>query len=48
MIDENTRLLEQFQEILKELTFHAKEGPSCQHRVRQLLDELLDELEFDR
>lgn len=44
MIDENTLLLERFQEILKELTFHAKEDPSCQHTVRQLLDEL----EFDR
>jgi hypothetical protein len=40
MIDENTKMLERFQHILKELTFHAKEGDSCQHRVRQLLDEL--------
>jgi hypothetical protein len=38
--DENTKLLERFQHILRELTFHAKEGSSCQHRVRQLLDEL--------
>jgi hypothetical protein len=45
MIDENTDLLERFQHILKNLTFHAKEGNSCQHRVRELLDEL--ELETD-
>jgi hypothetical protein len=40
MIDENSQLLQRFQDILKELTFHAKEGPSCQHNVRQLLDQL--------
>jgi hypothetical protein len=39
MIDENTKLLERFSHILKELTFHAKES-NCQHRVSQLLDEI--------
>jgi len=39
MIDENAQLLERFQHIVKELTFHAKES-NCQHRVQQLLDEL--------
>jgi hypothetical protein len=37
--DENTILLERFQHILKELTFHAKEN-DCQHRVQELLDQL--------
>jgi hypothetical protein len=39
MQDENTKLLERFQHILKELTLHAKEN-DCQHRVQELLDEL--------
>jgi hypothetical protein len=38
--DENTKLLQRLQLILKELTFHAKEGDSCQHNVRELLAEL--------
>jgi hypothetical protein len=40
MTDENAELLERFQQILKELTFHAREGSSCQHNVKQLLDQL--------
>jgi hypothetical protein len=39
MQDENSKLLERFQHILNELTFHAKES-NCRHTVRQLLDEL--------
>jgi hypothetical protein len=39
MQDENTKLFEKFQHILKELTFHAKES-NCEHSVTQLLDEL--------
>ena len=42
MQDENSKMLERFAHILNELTIHAKEA-NCQHRVRQLLDEL----EFD-
>jgi hypothetical protein len=37
--DNNTKLFEIFQEILKELTFHAKEN-NCQHRVQHLLNAL--------
>lgn len=36
---EISNLFEKFQQILKELTFHAKES-SCTHSVAQLLDEL--------
>jgi hypothetical protein len=39
MIDENTKLLEQFHHIIKELMLHAQEG-NCQHNVKQLLDQL--------
>lgn len=39
MADENTKLLEQFQQIIKELTLHAREK-NCQHKVRELLEEL--------
>jgi hypothetical protein len=37
--DENTKLLEQFQHILNELMYHAKES-NCQHRISQFLEEL--------
>jgi hypothetical protein len=40
MTDENAQLLQRFEDILKELTFHAREGNSCQHNVKQLLDQL--------
>jgi len=39
MNDDNTKLLEQFHHIIKELMYHAKET-NCQHRVRELLDEI--------
>ena len=37
--DENTKLLEQFQQIIKELTIHGKES-NCQHKITELLEEL--------
>jgi hypothetical protein len=39
MIDENTKLLEQFHHIIKELMFHARES-NCQHRISEFLEEL--------
>jgi hypothetical protein len=42
MVDDNSKMLEKFQQILKELTIHAKEE-RCTHS----LQELLDTLEFE-
>jgi hypothetical protein len=39
MQDDNAKLLKKFQQILKELTFHAKE-PNCNHPISQFLDKL--------
>jgi hypothetical protein len=38
--DENNKLLEKFGKILKELTFHAREGSTCRHTVAQFLEEM--------
>ncbi len=40
MQDENAKLFEKLQHILKQLTFHAKEGSACRHRIKQFLDEI--------
>lgn len=39
MIDENTKLLEQFHHVIKELMYHAQES-NCQHLIGQFLQEL--------
>lgn len=40
MTDNNSKLFEKLQHILEQLTFHAKEGTACRHRIRQFLDEI--------
>jgi hypothetical protein len=40
MQDENNKLLEKFNKIIKELTYHAREGSTCRHSVAQFLEEL--------